>query len=132
MLLKVRFILSQYPHQLLKIPLPTPLTDNLLLAFPRPQGALAEAELPGKGGAAQAQLFPQGDDLMGLAFVKEKVILVQQLLYWYLIERRQLVHDSGRVVDAGAGLHVDVTGKGDARLGGGFLLQQALAVAEPS
>ena len=124
--------MSQYPHQLLKIPLPTPLADNLLPALPRPQGALTDAELPGKGGAAQAQLLPQGDDLTGLAFVKEKVVLVQQLLYWHLIERRQLVHDGGGVVGTGAGLHVDVTGKGDARLGGGFLLQQALAVAEPS
>ena len=33
----------------LKILLPTPLTDDLLPAPPRPQGALAEAELPGKG-----------------------------------------------------------------------------------
>ena len=45
--------------------------------------------------------------------------------------RRQLVHGGGRVVGAGAGLHVDVTGKGNACLGGGLLLQQALAVTEP-
>ena len=124
--------MSQYPHQLLKIPLPTPLTDNLLPALPRPQGALTDAELPGKGGAAQTQLFPQGDDLTGLSAIKKAIVFVQQLLHLHLIERRQLVHDGGGVVGTGAGLHVDVTGKGDARLGGGFLLQQALAVAEPS
>ena len=102
------------------------------LAFPRLQGALAETELPGKGGAAQAQLFPQGDDLPDLSAIKKAIVFVQQIFHRHLIERRQLVHDGGRVVGAGAGLHVDVTGKGDARLGGGFLLQQALAVAEPS
>lgn len=128
----MRFVLSQYPRQLLKTPLPTPLADNFLLAFPRPQGALADAELPGKGSAAQAQLLPQSDDLTGLALVKEKVILVQQLFHWNLIERRQLVHGGGRVVGAGAGLHVDIAGEGKTRLGSRLLLQQALAVAEPA
>ena len=40
----------------LKIPLPTPLADGLLPAPPRPQGALAEAELPGKG--REISIFP--------------------------------------------------------------------------
>ena len=40
----------------LKILLPTPLADGLLPALPRPQGALAEAELPGKG--RELSIFP--------------------------------------------------------------------------
>ena len=40
----------------LKILLPTPLADNILLAFPRPQGALTETELPGKG--RELSIFP--------------------------------------------------------------------------
>ena len=123
--------LLQYPRQLPKIFLPTPLADNLLLTFPRPQGAFTDVELPGKGSSAQAQLLPQGDDLTGLALVKEEVVLVQQLLHWNLIERRQLVHGGGRVVGAGAGLHVDIAGEGKTCLGSRLLLQQALAVTEP-
>ena len=41
---------------LLRILLPTPLADGLLPAPPRPQGALAEAELPGKG--RELSIFP--------------------------------------------------------------------------
>ena len=40
----------------LKILLPTPLADNILLAFPRPQGVLTDAELPGKG--RELSIFP--------------------------------------------------------------------------
>ena len=116
---------------ILKVPLPALLADGFASCFPRTKGAFADAGLAGKGGTAEARLLAYGQNLPGLSLIEKTVVPIQQVGHRDTVQRRQPVHDSGRGVFAGAGLHVDVERCGNAHPFGHLPLQQTQVEAAP-
>ena len=114
-----------------EVPLPALLADGFCLRLPGAEGAFADAGLAGKGGTAEARPLAEGQNLPGLSVIEKSVVSVQQVGHRHAVQRRQLVHNGGGGMLAGAGLHVDVKGCGDAHPFGHLLLQQAQVEAAP-
>ena len=114
-----------------EVPLPALLADGFRLRFPGAEGAFADAGLTGKGGTAQPRPLAEGQNLPGLSHVQEAVVLVQQVGHRHAVQLCQPVYDGSGDVFAGAGLHVDVKGCGDAHPLGHLPLQQTHLEAAP-
>lgn len=114
-----------------KVPLPTLLADDFASCFPETEGAFADAGLAGKSGTAEAHALSEGQNLPGLPLIEKAGVPIQQVGHRDAVQLCQPVHDGGRGMFAGAGLHVDVEGRGDAHPFGHLPLQQTQAEAAP-
>ena len=120
-------VLSLLPE----VPLPALLADGFRLCLPGAEGAFADAGFAGEGGTAEARPLAEGQNLPGLSLVQKAVVPIQQVGHRHTVQRCQPVHDGGRGVFAGAGLHVDVERRGDAHPFGHLPLQQTQVEAAP-
>ena len=76
--------------------------------------------------------MPHGKKLLCLSAIKKAVVVIQQIIHWNLVEAGQLVHDRGRVMEAGSVFHVKVERGGNTHLGCDLFLHQAEPVTVPA
>ena len=76
--------------------------------------------------------MPHGKKLLRLSAIKKVVVVIQQVIHWNLVEVSQLVHDGGRIMEAGSIFHVKVERGGNTHLRCDLLLPQAEPVTVPA